>query len=251
VEDTKYCSRCGAKTTAQDRFCASCGKQLDIPLANEGSTEPTTRADSTRHSSSRPLPATRIILAGSISVLVVIGIATLVVVTVLIGQRHSPQSPPSTESTPPVAAPKGELDTSRVPLSIRQTDAAIAALRALRKLNAAANVGVNYQNYSAMVIDAQASVDEALTLLPDCELKTELNLAGDAYADGLTVWNYTLALGLDVYFRDRVSLKHDYEFINESSASEREQLIRRQDALGVIWTAARRHIERVDDLMKQ
>jgi hypothetical protein len=66
--------------------------------------------------------------------------------------------------------------------------AALDAIKALWKIESATQVSVNYIQYSQLVIDAKAQVNEASAVLPDGELKTELNAAMDAYADVVLVW---------------------------------------------------------------
>src|ERR1041384_562849 len=62
------------------------------------------------------------------------------------------------------------------------------AIKALQKLDAATEVGINKMEYSKMLIDAQASVNEALNKLPEGELKQEIKLAMESYMDAKTLW---------------------------------------------------------------
>jgi hypothetical protein len=75
-------------------------------------------------------------------------------------------------------------------LSSKQQAAVDEALKALKKVDAATSVGVNYQQYGSLVIDAKASVNEASALLPDGELKKELAAAMEAYADAADAWQW-------------------------------------------------------------
>src|SRR3954470_23947495 len=68
-------------------------------------------------------------------------------------------------------------------LSSKQRSAVDDAMKSLRKLAAATQVGVNYQQYGMLVIEAQAQVNDALAVLPEAELKTEMNAAMEGYAD--------------------------------------------------------------------
>src|SRR5687767_4805253 len=63
-----------------------------------------------------------------------------------------------------------------------------SALESLRKVQAATQVGVNYEHYNALVIEAKSQINSASRALPDGSLKSELNSAIDTYADGVTVW---------------------------------------------------------------
>src|ERR1700759_4072160 len=73
-------------------------------------------------------------------------------------------------------------------LSSKQKTAAANAMKALQKLNAATEIGVNYQNYQPLLIEAKTQVNEAESVLPDGEVKSELNAAMDAYADAGDAW---------------------------------------------------------------
>lgn len=61
-------------------------------------------------------------------------------------------------------------------------------MRHYRSYRAATQVGVNYQTYGQLLIEAKAKVNEAVKSLPDGELKTEMSRAMDSYADAATVW---------------------------------------------------------------
>lgn len=74
-------------------------------------------------------------------------------------------------------------------LSSQQKAAASEAITALRKLEAASQVNTtSYPQYSQLVVEAKARVNQAATVLPDGELKNELKAAMDAYADAATAW---------------------------------------------------------------
>ncbi len=79
------------------------------------------------------------------------------------------------------------------------------AVAALQKLQAATQVGVNYQTYGQLLIEAKAKVNEAVKSLPDGELKTEMSGAMDSYADAATVWASRLtAITYTVTTRNRI-----------------------------------------------
>ena len=74
-------------------------------------------------------------------------------------------------------------------LSSKQKVAAQDAIAALKKIEAATQVGVNYQQYGMLLIEAKDKVNNANAALPASELKRELNAAIDAYADAGQVWS--------------------------------------------------------------
>lgn len=80
-------------------------------------------------------------------------------------------------------------------LSSKQRTAASEAVAALRKLHAATEVGVNYQQYGILVIEAKDKVNNANAVLPDGELKQRLNAAMDAYTDAGKAWAAKITTG--------------------------------------------------------
>src|SRR2546423_13984968 len=75
-------------------------------------------------------------------------------------------------------------------LSTEQETAARDALKALRKLDASLQVGTSYAQFTQLVVEAQAQVNEARAVLPKGELRRELTAAMEAYADAKTTWGY-------------------------------------------------------------
>src|SRR5438046_598475 len=73
-------------------------------------------------------------------------------------------------------------------LSSKQKTAASEAVAALRKVHAATQVGVNYQQYGMLVIEAKDKVNNANATLPDGDLKNKLNAAMEAYTDAGQAW---------------------------------------------------------------
>ncbi len=63
------------------------------------------------------------------------------------------------------------------------------ALAALGKLDAGTQVGVNRPEYSRLLLEAQAKVNEATETLPEGDLRKELLLAMQSYKDAQTIWD--------------------------------------------------------------
>ena len=80
------------------------------------------------------------------------------------------------------------------------------ALNALKKIDAAHQVGCNYTTFGQLVIDAQAKTNLANEKLPNGELKTELNQTMKSYADCYKYWgklidaDISASDGLDTFF---------------------------------------------------
>jgi|GEM_PF-2622372 len=66
------------------------------------------------------------------------------------------------------------------------------AIAALGRVEAAVEVGVNFQQYTQLVIEAKATVNDAERILRDGELSTNLKEAMNAYIDVATIWNYKI-----------------------------------------------------------
>jgi hypothetical protein len=80
----------------------------------------------------------------------------------------------------------------RVILSEKQKAVAADAIKALARIEAAVQVGVNFPKYTELVIDAKAAVNEADLHLPDCELLTKLDECMQAYGDAASAWSHKI-----------------------------------------------------------
>jgi hypothetical protein len=142
-------------------------------------------------------------------------------------------------------------DISKTGRSVKLNPQAIAAVRdalkALRKMAGATEIGITFQEYGSRVIDAKADVEEALRQLPEGELKTEIALAMDAYADASKAWNEMIRYDfMLVDFEPGSSLQKKYDIPVDTSLSSK--MMRRNVVLSTIWGAAKSHIEKADAL---
>jgi hypothetical protein len=131
--------------------------------------------------------------------------------------------------------------------------AAQDAMKALRKLDAATQVGVNFVNYQPLVIDARAKVDEAVSVLPIEQLKSELRSAIDAYADAASAWNDALTsehLIISQPPGDSLARKYGLNGAPLYGGSD-IIIVPRAVALTTMWRAGRAHIDRVSSLLNQ
>jgi hypothetical protein len=64
------------------------------------------------------------------------------------------------------------------------------AIKALGKVNAAVEVGVNFQEYGRLLIDAKAAVNEAQEVFPDEKIKENVNGAMKAYLDAQAIHTF-------------------------------------------------------------
>lgn len=77
-------------------------------------------------------------------------------------------------------------------LSSAQRAAVDAAVSDLGKVNAATEVGVNYQQYGSLLISAQASVNSANRAVKKGPMHDALNRTMEAYADAATIWKFKI-----------------------------------------------------------
>jgi hypothetical protein len=124
------------------------------------------------------------------------------------------------------------------------------ALRALRKMASATEVGISYQEYGSRLIDLKTEVDEAISQMSDGELKTEISLAMEAYADASVAWSTSIKHGRDTMFPDiepATSLIRKYSLPIDTSIGM--PLVTRSAALNKIWGLAKARIERASALL--
>lgn len=120
------------------------------------------------------------------------------------------------------------------------------ALKSLRKLAAATEVGVNFQEYGSRLIDVKAEVNEFLPKITDGYVKDEIKLAMDAYADAGTAWNGFIQnqqqYGGNIYpaLESGTALLKKYSII---VTEENKFKFERSYVLSTIWAAAQKHIE--------
>lgn len=143
-------------------------------------------------------------------------------------------------------------------LSSKQRSATEEAMKSLRKISASTQVGVNYQQYGVLIIDAQAQVNEALAVLPDGDLKNEMNAAIESYADASQVWGAKIKAGSNTFGSGKIftELSPGSFIIPKYSLPTTDsgglgQSADANQALQIIWGVANRHIEKATELMNQ
>lgn len=87
----------------------------------------------------------------------------------------------------------GFFVSGRTPkLTEKQKAAAADAIKALGRIEAAVEVGVNFQQYSQLLIDAKPVVNEAERMLPVGEMVKDLTENMNAYKDAREVWSHKI-----------------------------------------------------------
>ena len=130
-------------------------------------------------------------------------------------------------------------------LSSKQKTAADNALKSLKKIEAATQVGVNYQQYGQLVIDAKAQVNEAASVLPDRDLKKELNATMEAYTDASQAWSTKVSsLSLKPDTEPGATLMRRYNLKTHSFKAGSTELVwlSEDEARQAAWSAAAEHL---------
>jgi hypothetical protein len=130
-------------------------------------------------------------------------------------------------------------------LSPKAASAAQNALRSLRKLAGATQIGVVRMEYSSRLIDVKSDVDEAGTSIPDGALNDELQLALRAFVDANRAWNEMIDHDfLMTAFEPGRTFQVRYTIPLDNG------LARRNQVLSVIWQSAREHLDRASRLLE-
>ena len=132
--------------------------------------------------------------------------------------------------------------------------AAVDAIKSLRRMKSATEVGITYVEYGTRIIDLKGDVDEALTELPEGELKQVMGWAMEAYGDALVAWSH-VAQGhhLLIDYEPAKSLQKKYSIpeVNNHGGDARFTELTRETALSIIWAAAAQHVARASELVGQ
>ena len=125
------------------------------------------------------------------------------------------------------------------------------ALRALRRLNSAVDVGVSFVQYSQLLVEVKGIVDEALASIPTGELRNEITLAMQAYGDAGQAWSAMISGDYLTRLNVRRMLAERYQVpenivrgVSSSSISQTQISM----ILGYVFINARAHLDRASSL---
>jgi len=133
-----------------------------------------------------------------------------------------------------------------------QNEDANRALRALRKLAGATEIGISFQEYGSRLIDVKNEVDDASSRILPGDLKTELLLAMEAYVDAGQAWNRMIRHDFMLHNSEPgLTLIRKYSLQpRELVPGNRSTLaLPRNYVLTSVWGAARIHIDRANSLL--
>lgn len=164
----------------------------------------------------------------------------------------------NTEDVVSVVFSMQAVNTQTTPKGTTKNDTALVALKALRKLSTAVDIGINFLFYKNLLLEVKTEVDESLATMPEGELKQEISLAVEAYVDAGYAWNILLNGAGDwngVRFADQ--LKGKYKMDKKDLAVLGFGLSSRNDqkeigkVLNYIWSQANVYLAQASALANQ
>ena len=152
---------------------------------------------------------------------------------------------PATTAKPEAAASQPDPASEKIIATGRK------AYAALRKLSAAAQVGLPYGQYGNYLVETKAMVDESLATLPEGAVKANLAAAMEAYADAGQAWSAGQAGGvLPIASEPGATLVKKYAIKPAVNALGQEDRLMLDVTLTAIWIAAKAQLESVEPLLK-
>ncbi|NOT47065.1 MAG: hypothetical protein HOP17_04865 [Acidobacteria bacterium] len=142
----------------------------------------------------------------------------------------------------PVEPPAPKIDKGKEALE--------GAVKSLKKLSTAVEVGINFQEFSRRLIDIKIEYEGYLSAITDADAKSELMKAMEAYEDSKTIWNYMV--GNNSMGRATGDLFPDYEpgktlqakYSLPTYRTSGLHLMEGDKAMKLIWVVAASHIEK-------
>lgn len=133
------------------------------------------------------------------------------------------------------------------------------AYAALSKLAVAARIGSPYPQYSYLLIETKAAVDESLSTIPENAIKAELAAAMDAYVDAgqalaaaqtVTMPPGQVVVVLSIASDPGAMLMKKYGVKPAVNALGQEDRLMLDATLGAIWAAANTHLANAGPMLK-
>jgi hypothetical protein len=132
----------------------------------------------------------------------------------------------------------------------RHPPEAYEALASLRKVQAATQVGVNYQQYGQLLIKAKDKTNAASRVLSDGPLKAELQAAMDAYSDATQVWGAKIKSKLlNTSQEPGSTLTSKYSLKTFDNAGI--ESVDADEAMRTIWLNADLHLTKLANLLPE
>jgi hypothetical protein len=150
-------------------------------------------------------------------------------------------------------APTPKKDTIVVPKS---PEIALVTLKELRKMQAATEVGMTFQEYRARMIDLKATVEEGLRQTANEKFKSEVRFAIEAYSDALELWNrqtnsrYPMKQSGEMLRDEAREICDKYSIKEFTTATSGVEIVNGKKIMTFIWTFAKTAIEKAELAVK-
>ncbi|MBI4457256.1 MAG: hypothetical protein HY644_15360 [Acidobacteria bacterium] len=155
------------------------------------------------------------------------------------------QSDSNTSSIDPAKAEEAKSISETKSEEIAAVERALAALKKLEK---AANEKMTLREYNSKVNDVKAEVSECLRRVSPRELRKEIGLAVEAYADAITAWEEMIRYDfMSADYEPGSSLQKKYSIPTSGDATGR--IMARGAVLSTIWKVARKHTDKVSSII--
>ena len=162
--------------------------------------------------------------------------------------RTKPHSVADNFASPTSAPPAVNQEFSASSLNEQQLASAKEAIAALSKIEAAIEIGVNYQKYTSLLADLNAVINEAERSLPESVLSSELNSTMQAYKDVAELWSFKIQYQ---NIGSEISKEFHSEIIERYADSlPKKDKIDTDLAMQMIWHGASTKIERARILLR-
>ncbi len=145
------------------------------------------------------------------------------------------------------------LEAAPPPKVSKDKEAIANAIKVLRKLSSATEIGMNFPEYSRRLVDVKIEFDGLLADIPNGEARRELELAMSAFQDAKSAWNWMVGNNItgrpsgDLFVEAEPgkSLQPKYSLPTYDGGIKGLTFIEGDKAIRIIWAAARVHIDKV------
>lgn len=125
------------------------------------------------------------------------------------------------------------------------------ALKSINKIKAATEVGVNYQEFGKLVIEAKAEANEALQKLPDGKSKSLLSDTIEDYADSLRAWRTKIENTGFVKMDNPTAKSLSQKYGLKPETTYGTEHFNPDTALQVIWAVAEKKLDQLNQRLKE
>ncbi len=132
--------------------------------------------------------------------------------------------------------------------SSNSTAATSEAIKELRKMSGAVEMGLSLEEYTKRIIDMKAEVEENLSQISDGQLKEEIKASLQAYIDAKTLWNSSVEPKSSDSSSVYQAVFKKYDLPGEYDPDLMKDSKFRSLVMSIIWLTAKKHIEKAEEL---